>query len=343
MAATIKDIAKALNLSVSTVSYALNGGPKPVSEEVRAEVLRVAREIGYSPNRVARSLVTRSNRTIGVVPPQIERGSLLGEFVQLTLNAIVNAAEVRHYDLLLLTAYDRTTPEGVAQILGDSRVDAVILIGPPSEEATFRMLREHGLPFAIVGSGMYDWGAQFRADDEQGVEAAMNHLWNLGHRRIGHLAGRQRVGDAQARAKAYLKFMAERGIDGENLLYWGSFNRVDGPIAFEFFDGLPEPPTAIFCANDEMALGLMQAAQTCGLTLPDDLSIVGFDDSRDGAHARPALTSVHQPIDTMATAAFEAVMAQLEMGSPCLGATFATSLVVRESTCPPRAGVGSPG
>ena len=332
MAATIKDIARRLNLSVSTVSYALNGGPKPVSAEVKADVARVAAELGYRPNRVARSLVTRRSRAIGVVLPQIERDSLLSAYIQICLNTIVNQAEDDHYDVMLLTAAERNRSAGLADVLQDSRVDGVILLAPPEEGETFRLLRQYSMPFAVVAGGDEEPGPFFRADDVAGVRQAMSHLWELGHRRIAHFAGRMTVFDARARLGAYRGFLAERGVEvPEGYILNGGFVREAGRLLPDLMN-LPQPPTAVFCANDEMAIGAMFEARKLGIRVPAQLSVVGFDDTHPAEGFDPPITSVRQPIQEMTQAAFLEVLRQIEGHAASQGQVFPTDLVIRAST-----------
>lgn len=333
MAATIKDIARRLNLSVSTVSYALNDGPKPVSAEVKAEVLRVASELGYRPNRVARSLVTRRSRAIGVVLPQIERDSLLSSYIQISLNTIVNQAEDDHYDVMLLTAAERNRSEGLSDVLQDSRVDGLILIAPPEEEETFRLLRQYSMPFAVVAGGDGQPGPFFRADDAAGVRQAMEHLWELGHRKIAHFAGRATVFDARARLAAYRTFLQERSVVlPEAYVQNGGYLRDEAKRLLPELMALPDPPTALFCANDEMALGALLSARRMGVRVPNDLSVVGFDDTPPAENFDPPMTSVRQPIEEMTQAAFVEVLGQIEGAPVGRGRVFATELMARGSS-----------
>lgn len=333
MAATIKDIARTLGLSVSTVSYALNGGPKPVSEEVRAEVARVAKELGYQPNRVARSLVTRRSGAIGIVLPMVEQDALLRPFIQLALNEIINVAEQVGYDLVLLTGAERTKPEGLQSLLQDSRIDGLVLVAPPEDEVLVRLLRKSKMPFAIVAGGDEAPGPFYLADDEHGIRLAMEHLWSLGHRRIAHLQGRPSLRDARLRRRVYETFLRDRGVEiPAGYVQCGMYRRDVAETTLDLFLALPKPPTAILCGNDEMAIGLVIAARKRGLHLPEELSLVGYDDTDPAATIEPPLTTVRQPIERMAEHAFHDVLNQLK-GQPMGGGTILeTTLSVRGST-----------
>jgi len=333
MPTTIKDLAKRLNLSVSTVSYALNGGPKPVSDDVRQRVLVTAKELNYRPNRLARSLVTRRSHVIGVIPPMIERDPLLGPFFQLALNGLVNMAEELHQDVMLLTAYDRTQPAQIAPDLMDCRVDGVVFIAPPKDNGAISLLRERGFPMAVVASAGPLVGPHFSADNEVGTFQALRHLYDLGHRRIAHLVGNLDRADAVVRHDTYLRFMREHRLTIEpGYMHLGNYVRHEGRVAARHFLNLPKRPTAVFCANDDSALGLIEGTRELGVSVPDELSVVGFDDTTLSASFLPPLTTIRQPIQQMSAAALAAVVAQAE-GSPSPeGAFFATELVLRSST-----------
>lgn len=333
---TIKDIAKRLHLSVSTVSYALNDGPKPVSEEVRIRVVQTAKEMDYRPNRLAKSLVTRTTHSIGVVPPKLHRDMLLSPFIQQALNGIVNVAEELHQDLVLFTGSERNRPDSVANDLLDSRIDGVIFIAPHAESQVVELLADRNFPFAVVASGRNVSGPGFEIDNECGATLLLEHLWQLGHRRIAHVAGRHQAMDSRARTEAYLSFMQRKGLDvppeyvlQTDFFYQGGYDAAPRLLS------LPEPPTAIFAANDDTALGVIDCAKNMGRRIPEDLSVVGFDDTEAAAKADPPLTSVRQPVEEMGARAMRAVVARVQ-GLPVEGHRFPTALVIRQSTCPPK-------
>lgn len=332
MAVTIKDIAQRLDLSVSTVSYALNGGPKPVSTDVKAKVLRMAEELNYRPNRLAKSLVTRRSHTIGVVPVDVEQDILLTPCVHLVLNGVVNAAAALRQDVLLFTAHDRNLPDEVADDILDSRVDGVVFIAPRPDSPALRRIANSDLPYAIVAA---DDGLSpsYIVDNEKGARLALEHLYSLGHRRIAHLCGRLSLMDAGLRLEAYKSFVVEKGLDlpGEYVIpgnYWRDSGHAAGLSLLE----MAVRPTAVFCANDEMACGLMQALIANGVRVPEDVSVVGFDDSPLAANSNPPLTTVKQPLELMAAEALRAVIRQISVGPLASGQNFKPELVIRGST-----------
>lgn len=332
MPATLKDIAQRLNLSISTVSYALNDGPKPVSKEVRRRVLKVAKELDYRPNRLARSLVTRRTYTVGVVPVDVEEDILLNPFVHLALNGLVNASAKLRHDVLFFSAHDRNLPNEVVDDMLDGRVDGVVFIGPRPDSPALKQISESSLPYAIIAAEDA-FGPSFVVDNEEGATMALAHLYELGHRRIAHVSGNLTLGDAQVRLNTYRKFLKQHGIEiPAEYVYQGDYWQPTGFKAGLAFLNLNPRPTAVFCANDAMAFGLINALVSHGVRVPEDISVIGFDDAPVGAIHEATLSTVRQPLQRMASDALNAVVHQIESGSVAVGRVFVPELVVRKST-----------
>ena len=331
MSATIKDLAKKLNLSVSTVSYALNNGPRPISEDVKARVLKAARENGYRPNRVAKSLVTRKTNCVGIVLTKIERNVLMSQFVHLALNGIVNSAEDLGQDVVILTAYDRTDSAALSHMARDSRVDGVIYLAPRPDA----VIASIGIPIALVSSAASTALPSFTADNRQGISDAIDHLVNLGHTRIAHISGREGTVDADERLDAFKSAMAAKGLSlPESYIQPGLFHIDGGKSSSKKLFALPQPPTAILCANDEIAYGVYLTCQEMGLSIPKDISVIGYDDSPLGTNLHPALTSIRQPIELMGSAACQSIIDQANQ-KRSVSQKFPTQLIIRASTSRP--------
>lgn len=332
--ATIKDIAKSLNISVSTVSYALNGGPRPVPSLVREKVLLTAKELGYRPNRAAKALITGRTHTIGIVPSYLGTDFALSPFFLQSLNGIINECEKMKYDVVLMTSHDQNDTEALLDVVLDGRIDGLIFLAPPIDSRAVNLVVEHNMPVVLTGHKGFN-AASFSVDNEDGVRHAMNHLVSLGHRKIGHLYGLDHLEDAMARKEAFLDFVEKEHLDwNPSWIAPGDFNPER---AFE--SGLemlknPNRPTAVFCANDESAIGLYRAARQLGLSIPNDLSVVGFDNATLGEYCHPTLTTVAQPLELIAAEALRAVVAAIENNTPSVSKVFPTKLIVRESTAP---------
>jgi DNA-binding LacI/PurR family transcriptional regulator len=336
MPATIKDIAQKLNLSISTVSYALNGGPKPVSKDVYRKVQRAAKEMGYRPNRLAKSLVTRRTHTIGVVPVDVDLDILLTPCVHLALNGVFNAAARLRQDVLIFTAHDRNLPDEVVEDMLDGRVDGVVFIVPRPDSPALHQISCSGLPFAIVGA-QDERGASFLVDNERGSLMALEHLYDLGHRRIAHVVGNLGLYDGVVRRDAFRTFVASKALDmmpGDEIR--GDYHRNSGADAGRTIAAMSDRPTAVFCANDDMAFGLIDSLQEAGLRVPRDISVVGFDDAPIASSFNPPLTTIRQPLQTMSGAALLSVVNQIEQGTSTPSRVFEPELVVRGSTAKPR-------
>ncbi len=337
MAATIKDIARHLNISVSTVSYALNGGPRNVPAEVKDKVFAVARDLNYRPNRVARSMITGRTHTIGIVPPEIVDNALLSPYLQLAINGISNEAGRLNQDILLFTRHKDKPHEEMLSTLVDGRADGVIFIAPDMGKKTMELATAHHLPCVIISGEGLEGVASFNVNNEVGMAQAMQHLYDLGHRKIAHVTGRLDQQDALMRLQSYKEFLATHGLpQRDEWIYEGRFDIEGGKVALKSFMNLAERPTAITCANDEMAIGALFGALDLGIKVPEDLSVVGFDAVDAGAHAYPPLTTVKQPIGELSGAAFRALNDLIEGRAQPINTVFRTELLIRSSTARPK-------
>jgi DNA-binding LacI/PurR family transcriptional regulator len=333
MGATIKDIARRLNISTSTVSYALNGGPRNVPEQVKANVLRVAKELNYRPNRIARSLVTRRSNTIGVLPTEATENLALSPYFQQCLNGILNEAERHRHDVLIygrVNAAADNEQEAVST-LSDGRTDGVLIMAPVVDAPFLEGLRERGVPFCVINAWV-PGGVCFNVNNFIGVRQGVEHLISLGHRKIAHLAGRQSLHDGRERKEAFAQVMSDHGLEirPEWVIETDFTPKSGHEKALELFKS-GELPTAVHCANDELAQGLYRAAWELDIKIPSDISVVGFDNTPPTVHMLPALTTVGQPIDRMAAEAVRALIAMAE-GEVAESRTFDTDLVIRGST-----------
>lgn len=336
MATTIKDIARTLNISVSTVSYALNGGPRSVPTRVREDVKRVARELGYRPNRLARSLITGRTSTIGVIPSNQQADLLLTPYLQTALNGVMNACEDLEQDVLVFTRCDQMEVEKIADSLFDGRVDGLIFVAMPPNSKLLELVRQHGIPFATISTAEAEDALQFGCDNLQGVRLAIEHLVSLGHRKIGHISGLQSLMDAQLRLSAFHELVQEFGLElREEWVRCGSFLRHKGERAATEILQLEDRPTALFCANDEMAMGASIAAAKLGLSVPHDVSVVGFDDTPLASAVTPSITTVRQPIAELAMLATHALVSLVKGEEDVSAQSLPNYLVVRSSTAPP--------
>jgi len=336
MPSTIKDIARKLNISVSTVSYALNDGPRSVPAEVKRRVLEAAKELDYRPNRLARSLVTRQTNTVGVVPGVLNPDLVLSPFVQAVLNGILNALEDEHLDVLIYTGMNVRTTNVQVDRLVDGRIDGGVFLPPSPGDEVFRLLAQRRFPLVTIAAQEVEGRVNFSADNAHGVRLAIDHLVHLGHKKIGMVEGLEMHKDAVERRHAFDEALASHGMNSRpEWMVSGAFTEHEGTRAAQAILKRPNRPTALFCANDESAFGALLAARMLGLEVPRDLSVVGYDDITIAQQSIPPLTTVRQSVQEMGRAAVEGLL-QMVAGKTVSSRTFEPKLVKRSSTsCPP--------
>ena len=335
MAATIKDIARRLNVSVSTVSYALNDGPREVSPETKARIIAAAQEMDYRPNGVAKSLVTRKSFTLAVVPTERIPDLADMHYFHSCFNGIVNVAEKWQYDVLTVTRFGVDEAQALVNALSDGRVDGAIFLAPRHDCEIVRAVAKRGIPCFLLSAEPTPGAATIICDNEIGVRLAIRHLYDLGHRKIGHISGIEELDDARLRLDAFRKAMAEFGLKfNADWIRNGQFSPEGGMFAANQILSLNDRPTAILCANDDSALGALWVAREKGISVPTELSIVGFDDASFSRFTSPAITTVAQPLNTMGAAAVEQLLRLID-GLPADHQRFTPELIVRASTSSP--------
>lgn len=343
MSVTIKDIARKLNISISTVSYALNNGPRPVPPEVRARVLATAQEMNYRPNTLARSMATGRTDTLAVVPPAGGHPMLLSPYLLTVLNGIMEAAEELQQDILLhsVRTADPLHPDLENQELArltrsllGGKVDGVLLIVPHTDSPLPAQIAEHKLPCVVFSSDGPPGTVTVCTDNAHATRQAMEHLYALGHRHIAHVAGKAGLRDAEQRRAAYLEFLHEKGLPAPTgWLVGGDFTYQRSREASRPLLTLPNRPTAVLAGNDESGLGVIDTARELGIRVPEDLSVIAFD-LLPPPFQRRALTSVRQPVHQMATEAVRLLTQWAQSGElPAqTRRIYATELVDRGTT-----------
>lgn len=334
MGARLKDIAERLNVSISTVSYALNGGPRSVPPEVSERIRKTAAELGYRPNRIARSLAAGRTMTIGVVPVVMNAGMVSAPYFQGCFNGIVVESKRRDYDVLLYT-HDSLEPERLTDSLLDGRVDGLVFLAPHVGSSVLHRAAAEGIPFSVLSGLSIDSAPAFNCDNLGGVAAAVAHLVQLGHTKIGHLCGNQGMVDGRERLEGFRHGLRQARLpERPEWVVDGAFSTECAFAQASQILAKKNRPTALVCANDEMAAGVYRAAWELRLRIPEELSVVGFDDSSAARLVLPPLTSVHQPMEEMGAAATGAVVDRLS-GQTAQGKVFSTALVIRQSTARP--------
>lgn len=330
----IRTVARLSGVSTATVSRALNN-PATVSEELRLRIQSVVEETGYVPHGLARALSSNRTRTIGAIIPTIDNAMFARG-----IESLQKYLSSRGYMLLLATnGYDIDVELEQARNLVSRGVDGLILRGDSHHQALRDLLTSRDIPFINVG--IYNPGqphATIGVDNEAAAHRAMTHLIEIGHRRIGVVSALMRNNDrASARMHGFRRALAEHGLTLP--AEWHvevRYTLDDAREAARQIITSGSVPTAIACGNDVLAYGVMLEAERRNLRVPSDLSVVGFDDLEWSRHLRPSLTTLHVPTDLTWRGAGEYVLARLEGHRVPNHYEVDYSLVVRESTAPPR-------
>ena len=334
MRVSIKDIAKAAGVSHSTVSRALSDSPL-IKAETKARIQRLAQEMGYSPDAIARSLVTQRTHTVGVVVTTIT-----DPFVAEVVQGIEDTAQENDYSVILASSASEPERELAAvEMLRAKRVDSLIVTSSRVGALYLEHLERFGVPVVLVNnhnrqSGRYTFSVS--VDNQHGGHLATAHLIQRGHRRIGYVSGPADHSDDAERLAGYRQALDESGITFDPALVVHGNGRLDGgERALRTLARLVELPTAVFCYNDITAIGLISAARQAGLAVPEDLAVVGFDDIPLAAHVYPSLTTVAQPQRDMGRQAMNMALALMtadDSTTPFSDIVVKGKLVVRESS-----------
>ena len=296
MPATLKDIARQVGKSVTTVSRALHDYGD-VSQKTKVLVRRVAEEMGYIPNITARQLQKQRTDTIGLILPVVNP-RFSDPFFSELLTGIVKELTKNDFDLLV-SSHNSSTDETELYLnfIRSRRVDGFVVIRTQRYDTRINMLRNHNFPF--VAFGRVDGDTDFPlidGDDALGTRKAVNHLVELGHTRLAFIAEPTNLTKAYHRVQGFRQALERHDLlIDEGLIIEGGFRQRSGKIMGEQLLNIPNPPTAIVTCNDLLALGVMRAAQERGITIGRDISITGFDDIVLAEYANPPLTTVHQP------------------------------------------------
>lgn len=306
---TIEDVAREAGVSTMTVSRVINKG-RNVREETRDTVLQAIEKLRYSPNTAARSLAAGQATRIGLFYSN-PSAAYLSQFLVGSLQTARSAG--CHLMLEPCESEDEDLQREAAQQFIDVGVEGVILPPPVSESAIIlEELRKADIPIVTVAMGRVPNSLNVRMDDYAAAVQITEYLVGLGHRRLGHITGAEGHIAASERRRGFIDVAREHGIPDSHLSFErGEFTFRSGLDAADALLSQPQPPTAIFASNDDMAAAVVSVAHRRGLQVPDDLSVVGFDDTSLATSVWPELTTIRQPVSAMAGAALEILLSAL--------------------------------
>ncbi|WP_152446868.1 LacI family DNA-binding transcriptional regulator [Janthinobacterium sp. HH01] len=329
---TLQNVAEKAGVSVMTVSRALSGEGY-VAEKTRARVLAAASELGYSPNISARMMRGSRTNVIGVLVNDLQ-STVINEII----GAVSVAVRAHNMDLIIYNSIEElgsSTRTGINQIMR-GLCDGLLFILPRLKDGYIDMLEQSSLPMVLINYCRTETTLPVvRGDNRMGGREAVNHLLQLGHRRIAFIGGSAHTGQSQERQRGYAEALKAAGIAvDKQLIAAGDFGQLSGFQATGKLLALAEPPTAIFAANDEMAFGAMDAVRAHGLRVPQDVSVIGFDDIPAASHVHPKLSTLRQPLTAISEAAVQELLRRITGADAQQRAEFPSQLVVRESTGP---------
>lgn len=354
---TIRDIARLSGVSRSTVSLVLNNDNR-ISDETKKRVQAVIRRSGYEPNAMARGLARRRAGMVAVVVPRTSSHVFSDYYFSEAMSGIGDVLASRGYRMLIEMATEQfVREETYHKLFREGQIDGMLLIGTLT---TDEYVREIGALFNVVlVNSTFDDLPSVYADNYQGARDMMNHLAGLGHRQIGFIGGLDITTVGHDRNRAYRDGLAGAGLPADDrLVAWGNFSEESGyEAARELLQRQPRP-TAVFAANDMMAIGCLRAAEEFGLKIPRDLTVVGADDVSLASYVRPRLTTLRQPMYDIGRLATETLLHQADLAArkdrrgsaettrpgngqrplaadPPRHRLMSTNLVVRDSSAPP--------
>jgi LacI family transcriptional regulator len=331
---TIVEVAEKAGVSLGTVSRVMNNDSH-VAPETRERVSAVMREMGYVANRQARGLKGSRTNVIGVLAPDLGTG-YIGEI----LHGIDAELALHRFDLMLFTTHRTAIKEAnyVANMV-QGMVDGLLVVLPRNPADYTGTLTSRNFPFVLIDhQGTGNPCPAVGATNWQGGYNATEYLIKLGHKRIGFITGSMDLGAAIDRLEGYKSALQVHHMPYDpQLIYEGTFFQPDGYAGGSALLNLKDPPTAIYASNDVMAMGAMDAIRSRGLRIPEDVSIIGFDDIPQAAMVRPALTTVRQPLEEMGRLATQMLIDQLKNPEKEIGRIeLPTQLIIRDSTISPK-------
>lgn len=325
---TIKDIARLANVSHTTVSRALNNSPL-IKESTKRKILEIASQLNYSPNVNAKSLVMQKSHTIGLFLTSISNGTS-SSFLADTIKG-VNSLITNEYNLFIrgIDDYEDYTS------INPQRFDGIILMSQSVSDNSFiyHVLQKQ-IPLVVLNREVEETSIpNVLSNDTEGARMAVEYLITNGHHDIAIIEGTPSFKSSHMRKEGYLQALMEAGIPiKKEYSIQGNYDMESGSQAMEQLLSLTSPPTAVFCSNDDMAIGAMNTVFARGLSVPNDISIVGFDDIGFSQYTTPRLTTVKRPVEEISRVGVERLLSLIGRKEEEVERTFMkTELIVRDS------------
>lgn len=334
---TIKEVAARSGVSVATVSNVLLNKSHLYSPETAERVWQAVRELGYRPSSVARSLIRRRTDTVGIILEERQE-LVLDPYVMAVLEGILEYTAPRNFPVKIVSMLYQREPDSFLSHVDDGSVDGVILVAPRTYSAALQWAYTADIPCVVAGSTLPNPPlCCVDVDDIEAFYQATKWLIQVGHERIGHIAGPPTQWSASRREYGYRKAMEEAGLKVDpSWIVAGRYTPPSGKEAMEKLLQVSPPLTAVLCANDWMAIGAMEVVSRYGIRVPEDISIMGFDDIDSAQWVSPPLTTMRQPMRQIGLKAAELLLQQITLGERLEETVhFPAELVIRQSVAPP--------
>ncbi len=313
---TIKDIAKMAGVSTATVSRVINNH-SDVSEDTKKKIIKIITENNYRPNTIARSLSTNKSNTIGIFFTDHFNTGLHHPFFREVIYGLEKSFGKSGYDILYFTNRKWGDSFSYIEKCKDRHVDGVVLMGVPRTDSNLDKLLLSDIPSVFVDIDIIGRNSSYViSDNVKGAEKAVNYLYSLGHRKIGMIMGLNTTKTSKDRFMGYQSSLNSLGISYNPA--WvcnGKYTEEGGYEAMKQLLNVEEQPTAIFCQSDSMAIGAIRAIEDAGLSVPDNYSIIGFDDIEASRYIKPALTTIAQDKIEMGNAVAKLLLSMIDKSS----------------------------
>ncbi|MCO6748792.1 LacI family transcriptional regulator [Streptomyces sp. IpFD-1.1] len=331
---TIKTVAARAGVGRTTVSRVINGS-ELVSDEARTAVLAAIAELNYVPNSVARGLVTSRTDSVALVIPESE--SRLGSepYFSAVIRGVSTGLTERRIQLQLVLVRDQAERDQLTESVAERRVDGVLLVSVHEQDPLPGLLENMGLPTVLAGRRAHGEPlSHVRADNEGGAAAAVAHLVARGRRRIATISGPLDMDVSRSRLDGWRDALRDEDVEAaETLVATADFTEAGGEAAMRSLLERDPGLDAVFAASDVMAAGALAELRRQGRRVPDDVALIGFDDSVIARHSNPPLTSVRQPVEAIGRTMAQILLAEIDdPGQPRQHVVLPTELVVRESS-----------
>lgn len=336
MAVTIKDVAKLAKVAPSTVSRVIANNPR-ISEKTKKKVREAMDELGYHPNFIARSLASQSTQAIGLVMPSSTDVVFQNPFFPTVLRGLSEGAHEKHYALYMTTGKtDNEILDGVTQMVQGGRVDGVVLLYSKIEDKVLMYLQERGIPFVVIGKPFKHVEEITHVDNDnfRATKEVTEYLIQLGHDHIAFVGGNLNLVVTVERLLGYEKALREAGIPlNDDYIVHEEFLREGGQEAVRELISLKVPPTALVVADDLMALGVLNTLDELGIKVPEDISIISFNNVLVSEMSRPPLTSVDINIFDLGFEAARSLIQKIENPKEPIKRIIIPHQIVKRFSC----------